>query len=149
MTTTTATTATTVASGIAYVKSVGTSQENLWLFGEQIVLLLEATEKELRQGVKMVIAKSILAKLDDGTEKPITLKTMQNKIANAVSCYNKFADAKSANKWSMRELGGAKKKSAKKANINDDFDPIETAGIYTMLSKKNKDALIKALIAIK
>jgi hypothetical protein len=49
----------------------------------------------------------------------------------------------------MRELGGAKKKPAKKANINDDFDPIETAGKFTMLSKKNKDAFIKALIAIK
>ena len=138
-----ATTATTVASGIAYVKSVGTSQENLWLFGEQIVLLLETTEKELRQGVKMVIAKSILAKLEDGTEKPITLKTMQNKIANAVSCYNKFASAKSANQWTMRELSNHKKKVAKK------FNAVEEAGKYTHLSSAQKQALINALNAIK
>lgn len=137
MKTTTATTATAIASGIAYVNSVGTAQENLWLFGEQIVKLLETTEKDLKQGVKIVIAKEIAKKT--GKE----VKTIQNKIGSAVSCYNKFAKASDASYFTMRELGGAKKKVAKK------FNAVEEAGKYTHLSSAQKQALINALNAIK
>ena len=139
----TTTTATAVASGIAYVKATRTSQEFLWLFGEQIVTLVNATEKDQATTIKTKIAKAIVQKLADGTEKPITLKTMQNKISNAISCYNKFADAKSANQWTMRELGGAKK--VKKSNK---FNAVEIAGKYTDLTSAQKKALIAALIAI-
>jgi hypothetical protein len=43
----------------------------------------------------------------------------------------------------MRELGGAKKKVAKK------FNAVEEAGKYTHLSSAQKQALINALNAIK
>jgi hypothetical protein len=133
MKTTTATTATAVASGIAYVNSVGTSQENLWLFGEQIVSLLEATEKDLKQGVKIVIAKEIAKKT--GKE----VKTIQNKISSAINCYNKFAKASDASYFTMRELTGKTKPVAKK------FNAVDEASKYAKHTKAERLALIKAL----
>jgi len=133
MKTTTATTATTIASGIAYVNSVGTSQENLWLFGKSLVELLEATEKDLKQGVKIVIAKEIAKKTGK------TVKTIQNKIGSAINCYNKFAKASDASYFTMRELGGKKTTTAKK------FNAVDEASKYAKHTKAERLALIKAL----
>jgi lysyl-tRNA synthetase class I len=130
---TTATTASTIASGVAYVNSVGTSQENLWLFGEQIVKLLETTEKDLKQGVKIVIAKEIAKKTDK------SVKTIQNKISSAINCYNKFAKASDASYFTMRELGGKKTTTAKK------FNAVDEASKYAKCTKAERLALIKAL----
>ena len=126
---------TVIASGIAYVISVGKSQENLWLFGRDMVTLMENTEKELREGMREVVAKAIAKKTDR------SVKTIQNRMSSAIKCYKTFAEASDASYFSMRELNGQKKKDAPKGR--------RTEAVKALEAKVNAltDAEFAALVA--
>jgi len=133
-----------VTTGVVWMKAKENLQASLWLFGESLHKAIGEMEKEGATKVRTQIAKAILKEC----HKPIndgSLKTMQNKISSALKCFRDFKDVEAVVYFTMRELGGAKKKPAKKKGK---FNAVEEAGNYTHLSSVDKKAFIAALIAI-
>jgi hypothetical protein len=103
MTKQTATTATAVASGVQYVKSVESSAVALYNFGAELAKVLEGSKN--RDGLKLAIATEV----SDKTGR--TVHTIQNKIGEALKAYKGYANAKAFASWTLDE----KKKKAVKA----------------------------------
>jgi len=84
--------------------------------------------------VKIVIAKEIAKKTNKN------VKTIQNKIGNAINCYKKFVAPSDASYFTMRELNGQ--------GAETKFDAKKIAARYAKNTKAQRQALINALQAI-
>jgi len=136
-------TTTAVQKGVQWEKAKEKEQAQLWLFGESLEKAIASMEKDGAKTVRTQIAKAILREC----EKPVndaTVKTMQNKISSALKCYREFKDIEAVKHFTMRELGGAKKKPAKKKGK---FNAVEEAGKYCDNTRAERQALINALQA--